>query len=72
MVLPEWPPMTGTLTLLTSSPFFSATNVLARTMSSVETPARAGPSQSMKGKELSLDDELEPLVWRNDKNQMPQ
>ena len=40
MVTPAWPPMTGTSTVRRSSPFFSATNVLARTMSSVVTPIR--------------------------------
>ena len=38
MVMPAWPPMTGTLTVLTSTPLASATNVLARTTSSVVTP----------------------------------
>lgn len=36
--MPAWPPMTGTLTELTSSPLASATNVLARTTSNVVTP----------------------------------
>lgn len=42
MVSPAWPPMTGTLTLVTSRPLASATNVLERTMSSVVTPITCG------------------------------
>lgn len=38
MVLPLWPPITGTLVALTSRPLSSATNALARRMSRVETP----------------------------------
>ena len=38
MVIPEWPPITGTDTLDTSNCLASATKVLARTMSSVVTP----------------------------------
>ena len=38
MVTPAWPPMTGTDVADTSRPLASATNVLARTISSVVTP----------------------------------
>ncbi len=38
MVTPEWPPITGTLTDLTSNFWDSATNVLALTTSNVLTP----------------------------------
>ena len=38
MVIPAWPPTTGTSTSLTSRPFASATKVLERTTSRVVTP----------------------------------
>mmetsp|Transcript_9001 Transcript_9001/g.26978 ORF Transcript_9001/g.26978 Transcript_9001/m.26978 type:complete len:228 (+) Transcript_9001:539-1222(+) len=38
MVVPAWPPMTGTFTVATSKPLASATKVLARTTSRVDTP----------------------------------
>ena len=38
MVMPAWPPMTGTLTSFGSTPAASATNASARTTSSVVTP----------------------------------
>ncbi len=43
MVAPAWPPMTGTSTSLRSRPLASATNVLARTTSSVVTPSTWSP-----------------------------
>ena len=38
MVVPAWPPMTGTFMSETATPPASATKVLARTMSRVVTP----------------------------------
>jgi hypothetical protein len=38
IVTPACPPMTGTFTLFSLTPFFCATNVLARTTSNVVTP----------------------------------
>ena len=39
MVVPAWPPTTGTSTSATSRPLAAATNVLERTTSSVVTPS---------------------------------
>lgn len=61
MVIPACPPMTGTLTLLTSSPFASATKVLERTMSNVVTPKILREQKLIRDTSMSKSLQLEAL-----------